>query len=177
MAYIKKVYNLGAIIEIEKVHSGRYGSHIRPKPKEKVTDEDVKKVNEIMAEKKLRRLIDINFHPGDLHMVLTYRPDERPDKNTAKIILSKFIKELRKEYKKRGYELKYIHVTEYKNTIHHHFIINSITEGPGTLRLINKLWKYGRPKATPLDETGDYAALAHYLIKETSKTFREKDTP
>jgi len=178
MAYIKKTYDLGATIEIEKVRSGRYGKHTLHKNKVNVTEDDVSKVNERNAEKKLRRLINYNFKPGDLHLVLTYKPECRPERNEAKKILSKFIKDLRKEYKLLGCELKYVHVTEYKHTIHHHFIINAINKEPGTLRLVNKIWgKHGRPKLTVLDETGDYAALAHYLIKETSKTFKEFDTP
>ena len=50
---------------------------------------------------------------------------------------------MRKSYRKEGQELKYIVVTEYKNTkIHHHIIINDyIAIGSNTIKLIKAIWK------------------------------------
>ena len=82
---------------------------------------------------------------------------------------------MRKEFKKIGEELKYINVTEYKNkAIHHHLIINHI-EGQDVARMVRRLWKFGRPDFKFLDDTGQYKDLAAYLIKETSKTYKEND--
>ena len=40
---------------------------------------------------------------------------------------------------------------------------------------IVKRWKHGRPKVVMLDNTGQYADLAEYLVKETDKTFRDPE--
>ena len=70
-------------------------------------------------------------------------------------------------------ELKWVEATEYKNrAIHHHLVINHID-----MRIVNKLWKFGRARPTYLDDTGDYSKLAEYFVKETSKTFRSKSVP
>ena len=72
----------------------------------------------------------------------------------------------------RGTELKYIAVTEYEHTrIHHHIVINNFD-----INTINELWTKGFVKFSALDDTGNYTALAEYLIKETTKTFREEDS-
>jgi hypothetical protein len=42
---------------------------------------------------------------------------------------------------------------------------------------LNDLWINGRTRFTYLDESGQYGALAHYLIKETRKTYQEKGSP
>ena len=56
--------------------------------------------------------------------------------------------------------------------IHHHIIINHI-EGHDVSKVVRTLWKFGRPGFKYLDGSGQYKDLASYLIKETSKTFKE----
>lgn len=174
--YIKKTVISGKVVEIEKYHTGRYGQKgIKPKKKEKPTSEQAEKINERNAIKKLRRKINANFKENDYHTVLTYAKDQRPDLETAKRIIKKFLKDLRKEYKTKGNELKYIIVTEWKGkTIHHHIILNNIQ---GTDQIIKKHWTYGRPHNTLLDDSGNYEKLAEYLVKETKKTFRDEENP
>lgn len=90
---------------------------------------------------------------------------------------------MRKKYRKAGGVLKYIVVTECGNKrIHHHIIINDY---PGidsdTVKVLKSAWKQaagdcaGNPKFVSLYDNGDYKKLAEYLIKETGKTFRDKD--
>lgn len=169
MPYIKETVIAGKTIEVYKRFSSRYnkkgiprGANVSP------TAEAVKKINEKNAEDKLRQLINTNFGYMDIHLVLTYKKELRPDAEQAKKDLAKFIRKLRLVYKKNGRELKYISVTEYKNkAIHHHLIINSID-----MRDVVPLWEFGRARPTYLDETGQYGKLASYLIKETSKTYK-----
>jgi len=175
MPYTKKTYDCGDVIEVEKVFSGRYGKRIPHAEKKKPTPEDVKKVNERKAQAKLRRKLNYNFKFGDLHATLTYRKDERPTQQEAAGLLNKLLNKLRKEYKKAGAELKYIKVTEYKNkAIHHHLIINDKGD---TGKLIRKFWQQGNAYFSLFDDTGQYEKLAAYLIKETNKTFKEKNNP
>ena len=66
--YIKNTYYVGNTIEIEKVHSGRYGKRIPVSAKTKPTSEAVQKVNFRNKKKKLRRLIANNFTEEDYHL-------------------------------------------------------------------------------------------------------------
>lgn len=139
--------------------------------KKNPTKEAVKKNNQRIAERKLTMLLNHNFKNNDLHVTLTY--NREPSKEEAKDTLTKFLRNLRNYCKRNQIEFKYIHVTEYENKrIHHHVVINNLD-----LQVINKYWKVGFVKVSMLDESGNYKKLAEYLIKETSKTFRNQDSP
>lgn len=180
MPYIKETCRAGRTIEITKRFTTRFnkkgitrGENMKP------TSEQMKVINERNAETKLRRLINTNYGPGDLHIVLTYAKEKRLVPEEAKIELEKFIRKIRAEYRKNNEELRYILVTEYKRkSIHHHMIANTI--GPVTAKDFDRLWTNGRVRFTYLDSidnTGQYGKLAAYLIKETRKTFREPGSP
>lgn len=174
MAYFKTTVKAGATIEVTKSLTKRVGVKYR-KSKERPTAEEMEKVNKKNAEKTLRLKINANFGEDDIFTTLTYRKDERASPEQAKKNIKKLIDGLRKEFKRIGEELKYINVTEYKNkAIHHHLIINHI-EGKDVARMVRRLWRFGRPHFKFLDDTGQYKDLAAYLIKETSKTFKEND--
>lgn len=139
------------------------------KKKEKATSDAVKKNNDMLALKNLTRLINLNFYPGDLHTTLTYAEELSPEEANSE--LEKWIKRMRREYKKLDKEFYYIAVTEFKNKrIHHHVVHNYID-----FQVINRQWKMGRIRCTPLDKTRNYRVLAEYLIKETQKTFRDPE--
>lgn len=124
-----------------------------------------------MAEMKLRLLLNANFRPGDLFLMLTYK-DDAPSPAEAKKCLEKFMRNLRAQYKAENLECKYISVTEYKNTrIHHHIVLNSIDP-----RKVQAAWIYGLVRSESLYGY-DFAGLAAYLIKETKKTFKDADSP
>ncbi len=175
MPYYKTEITAGKTIEVIKSYSKRLGDHRPRQGKEKPTAEEMERINQKNAEARLRRLINANFGYGDTHLVLTYKKENRPDPAEGKERITKFIRILRREYKKLGEDLKYIHVTEYENkAIHHHLIINGIGNA-NINKLIRDCWAWGTPHLTPLDDTGQYKDLAAYFIKETSKTFRKDD--
>ncbi len=170
MPYIKEICRAGKTIEVVKKFSPRFGKKIpRTAGKFNETTDEQKKVNERAAAIKLRRLINHNFSPGDFHLILTYSQEKKPKTAAAaRKDLENFLRRLRSTYKKQGEELKYITVTEYKNrNIHHHLVINCTRT-----KDITNAWKSGRIKVNPLDDSGQYRALAEYLIKETQKTFK-----
>lgn len=139
------------------------------KKRGKPTSDAVKKNNDMLAIKLLTRLINLNFFPGDFHTTLTYAKVVTAEEANRQ--LDNWIKRMRREYKKLGKEFYYIAVTEFKHQrIHHHVVMNYID-----FKIINKQWKLGRIRCTPLDKTRNYRKLAEYLIKETQKTFREPD--
>lgn len=172
--YFKTTVIAGKTIEVMKGYKRKVAKGKRAE-RSRLTPEEMDKVNQKNAAKKLRQIIAANFQGGDFHLVNTYRREDRPTPADAKKNINKFIRAMRKEYKKVGAEFKYIHVTEYKNTaIHHHMIINNLPYANVT-GWVKKYWEYGNPKFTILDDTGNYQRLADYLIKETSKSFREND--
>lgn len=170
-------YKAGATIEVIKcIPKGCRAGERRTTP------EEMKMSNMRQAARKLARKINANFKPGDWHVVLMYKKDNRPDLKQAQKNMKKLIDGLRDLYKKNGFILKYIHVTEYyKKAIHHHLIINNVNDGKKTTtEYIRELWKgdgKGSKQFIPLYEDGEYRRLADYLIKETEKTFRDEASP
>lgn len=127
--------------------------------------------NEMLAEKRLLMLLHSNFGNSDYSLALTYDDEHCPDTlDEARNNVANFFRRLRRRYKKFGYELKYIQVTEYKNKrLHHHVILNGANDI--TVSDIQEIWGNGRIHSNPLEKDGYYKELADYYIKETSKTF------
>lgn len=172
MPHIKKVIQAGPVIETEHTYSCRYGKKGGKRgSKEKLSTLAMEKINYKKAEDHLRRTLYQNFRPGDWHIVLTYRPSDRPDVKQSKKLLDKFLRDLRKHFRKvLKKELRYIAVTEFKSkNIHHHVVIEGID-----IRPLRKLWECGTVRGTPIANYEHISCLAGYLIKETDKTFREK---
>lgn len=168
--YLKKTIFSGMVLEIEKVCSFKYkGKNIQRGPKVEKTPENMRKVNERNADKKLQRLIAANFGYGDMHMVWTYDPEHRAaSPKEARKDLQKGLRRLKAAYKKIGSELKYVAVSEYgQRSMHHHLVINQGVD----VRTIQKAWGLGKIRFTLLDDSGDYERLAKYLLKQTKKTF------
>lgn len=175
MAYFERKVKAGRVIEVYRYQrpERKKGKRTR-EPKTKPTPERMAAINEELAEQKLRWTLNANFGHNDLHLVLTYRQGFRPHPEEAKKHLEKFMRNVRALFKQEQRECKYVAVTEFKRkAIHHHIVLSACDIGR-----INELWGreegHGHIHPTPLDNTGQYAALAHYLIKETAKTFREK---
>lgn len=176
--HIENTYRYKNIIEVERVHSGRYGRRIPNGARRRPTTEEQRRINERTAARKLRRKIHANFSEDDLFMTLTYQRGERPEAEEARKRLGKLLRQCRKAWKEARQALKYIAVTEYRGkAIHHHIIVNDLQDGSGAKK-INQCWKKnGRAHTSYLYDAGGYEKLAEYLMKETSKTFRESDAP
>lgn len=170
--YFKTMVKAGKTLEVYRSFSKRTGKATGTSDRV-VSKEEIEKNNRRRAIIKLTRVLNANFDKYSCHISLTYRNENRPSVEQAKKELNNFLRRLRREYKKRGCELKYIVVTEYKNkNVHHHIVINGI-KGGGTLEVVQNQWRQGYIKCAMLDESGQYRRLAEYLIKETDKTFKE----
>lgn len=171
MPYVIRTTKAGRTVEIEKYYTAKYNKKGgKRKNRVKATTEQQKKINTKVAERRIRLLMNENFGYGDYHVVLGYRRnkgDVYRTKEEMKKDIELFLRKLRKEYKRLGLVLKYIHVMEIgeKGARHHHLVINKIDIG-----ILQECWEFGRPQISPLDETGQYAKLAHYFIKYTDKT-------
>lgn len=176
--YVKKIWDFGWLKQVEKCYPGNYGAPgIERGEKKKRTPEDIARQNKTNREKKLQRLILANFKEGDWHLILKYRPEDRPSEfKEAKKQVRKFIADMRKEYKKAGIPFKYIVITEKgkKGALHQHLVIEDITEGGIiTTKLVKKLWKCGNTTFIDLYEDGEYKNLAEYIVKKETKDNNE----
>lgn len=187
MPYVKKTIVAGDTIEIHKGYSSRIGLQIPRGKNINPTPADVAEVNRRNAEMKCRWTLDENFRAKDIHMVLTYRRDQRPPPQVAKKHLEIFLRGCRKIYRKQGITMKYIAATSYASPVeedaddeemtamHHHIVISSID-----VRDLLELWPYGSIRPTYLYKrwgVNDFSLLAAYIIKQTDKTFRLPDSP
>ena len=172
--YIEKTYDLGDVKEVARYYPGRYGAPgCKRRPKKKATPEDIRRQNQRNRARKIQRLILANFKEGDWYLTLTYRKGERPGSmEEAKGQRKKFFAEMRKAYKKAGYEFKFICVTELgrRGGVHHHIILENIAVPElNATKMITKFWKHGGKHFKPLYEEGEFEELADYLAKEQGK--------
>lgn len=164
--FIREVCIAGAAIDVTIKYSARADRRHRS-ANCNPSREAVIKNNDRLAAKKLTRLINANFYPGDYHCTMTYAGEE-PSTEEARREIDNFKRRMAREYKKRGKEFKWIEVTEHHNhRIHHHMVLNYIDE-----TVIAKQWRAGHVRFVELDRTRNYKKLAEYLIKETTKTMR-----
>lgn len=154
-------------IEVERTCRGSGGKKKRQKRK-KPTEEQIARQNQYNREKKLRRILKANFGEDDTWALLTYIKGFRTCIKEAKGDFRKFIRLLRREYRKRGYELKWVVRTEVgkQGAAHHHFLCNRISDGD---ILIKNCWRKitgtGFPSFKHTYEEGGFTGLAWYLTK------------
>lgn len=161
-----------------KYYPGNYGAPgVKRGPKRKRTPEDIERQNRTNREKNVQRLIIANFHEGDWHLILKYTKEKRPGSlGEAKKQVQKFLREMRRAYKKAGYMFKYIYVTERgkQGACHHHLIIEDIADQDlNTKKMVMKFWEYGSRAFIPLYTDGEFANLAEYIVKKETKEERE----
>lgn len=174
MAYMKETFVAPGIIEIKRYHTYRLGGRATRKENSRATPEQIQKNNSRRAREKLYRLIATNFTRDDIRLDLTYGGEE-PTPEKAKEDIRKFIRKLRKLYKSKGLELKYIYVTEHVgHRVHHHLLINFI---PCKRSELQALWPYSKFNYRSMrDYDGtpeDARRVAEYLTKETDETIRD----
>lgn len=158
------------VIEVEEFHDGRYGAPgMRREKKKKPTQEQMQRVNQWNKEKKARHRLWKYFKVGqDWFLTLTFRKEERPqDMKTAQKLFSKFIRIVRRGFRKKGQELRWLNNIENTttNNWHIHLVINDL-EGENIIKLMNKAWPHGKVKDPQLlYEKGEMRALAAYITK------------
>lgn len=170
MAYKKKTYRFENAIEIEEYHTAKYGAPGQKRmSKKKATPEQIEKRNQYNREKRARHKLRKYFETDDYYTDLTFRKEARPpDMQVSKALFSKFIRKVRREYRKRGYELRWMRNIEVgtKGGWHIHIIINRI---PDTDIILAKCWEHGKVINELLYATGEFRKLAAYITK-TPKT-------
>ena len=166
MSYICAVTKAGRTLITEKYYTSRYNKKgIERSHNHKKTSEAQERCNLRKAERKVTILLNANFGPGDWHLVLDYTPDHRPaSPEEARNNARPFLEKTRRLYRKAGIEMKYVEVVEFgkKGALHHHIIMNAC---PEVMEDMRKKWSFGRIHFNLLDDTGEYSALAAYILK------------
>lgn len=177
MAYTIYIYRFPNSNEFEIKWAGNYGAKGEKRgPKEKAAPEQIEKQNQWMKEKKAIRTVKLNFFKGDLWCTLLYPKGTRKSIEEIKDDKSKFLTKLRKEYKKRGSQLKWMLRIEIgsRGGIHMHFLCNQIRGEPIDM-VIQKAWGHGRVHFERFaGEEEDYQRLASYLVKAENEEQQER---
>lgn len=166
MGYFSQIYKSVNVIERGFRYKGNCGSKsdVRGK-RQKATPEQVSKQNQYNRIKKIRLYLQANFYQNDIYITLKYPKGTRKSKDEFIKDINQFQRSLRREYKKRGEELKWIRRLEIgrRGGLHAHYVINRIY---GVELLTYKCWQHGSAHFTYLSEEGGMAALANYFAKE-----------
>lgn len=178
--YVKKQCIINDKIEIEKYYDARYGAPGLPREKKKkATPEEMAKQNFWKRCQHLRRMMELNFQGGDLYLTLTCRTEDRPSLEDAPLVIRQFRDKVVKDYKKQGWECKYIITCEVgsRGAVHWHMILNNQkSDKESAWDIIRRHWTRGRPFLEPLDQDRDYKKLAEYIVKETAKRIEKEQT-
>ncbi len=176
----KYSFRKGDIIEIEEFHDGRYGAPDEKRQKKaKPTKEQMQKVNTMNKAKRCRHRMLAYFKAGDILATWTYEVANRPP--TMQDALKDFQKAMRyvrREFKKRGYEVFWIRNIEKgtKGAWHIHLVINEIGD---TVSIIQKAWTKGGTWSVAIKHSKyydeDFTKLSNYMTKDENTTEMKKD--
>lgn len=171
--YKRKKYRYSNIIEVQEYHTARYGAPgEKREAKTKPTPAAVRKQNQRRREEKAERIIAANFQEGDLVRTLTFAKEKRPkDMKEAQAVFRRFYTRLKREYRKRFYDLCWmanIECTE-RGAWHIHMICNKIF---GASDIIKELWQElgGVYDQTLKDLTRAGKKLGAYFTKTPEST-------
>lgn len=172
MAYRVLSWEFEESIEREIKWEGKYGAKGEKRAKrKKATPEQIKRQNQWNRMKYMRRLIKKNFHRGDYWCTLKYPKGTRKTTEEYKKDISNFIAKVRRWWKKRNQQFKFIYRLEIgkKGGVHFHMICNRLEPEkgkPDTDTLLQEAWNHGRINFESLYDAGGYQALAEYIVKQ-----------
>lgn len=158
MSYMCKRMRFRNAIEVYEYHTAKYGAPGQERQeKKKATPEQMAKRNRYNRERLARWKLRNNFDVDDYFTRLSYEKDKRPESmEEAKEDWKAFLQILRREYKKRGAELKWMRNIEVgtRGAWHIHIIVNRI---PDTDVILAKAWKHGQIQNQLLYQKGEFA--------------------
>ena len=166
--HIRRKYKMKNSIEVCEFNSAKVpGANRGRRPKEKPTCERIKKNNQRRKQREAGRMVEQYFNTDDLVLTLTFRKELRPeDMTAAKQIFKGLANHLRKEYRKRYYELFWMRNIEVgpRGGWHIHMILNRIE---GAEFLIKDYWRqYGGVYIQYLQDMRDQGKdIGEYIAK------------
>ena len=183
MAVKRKTYELqkGEIIDREEYHDGNYGAPGKPREKKKkLTKEDMQRVNHENKFRRARHRLLKYFKTDDYFITWTFEMSKRPESMKEAVdLFGKAIGYVRKEYRKRGYELFWIRNIEKgtKGAWHIHVVLNDIGD---TATIATNAWKHGGTNCIQIKRSDklydeDFTRLANYITKDENTREEKKD--
>lgn len=168
MPYVKETCVAGKTIEISKYFTYRFHrAETDRSPKEELTSEAVKRINNRNAIKRLRRILNTNFEDGDYLVRLDFQKEKVLGSEDMQIKTAKALRKIKTAYKKAGLTCKYVYVKEIgpRGSRHLHMVISK-----SSVELLAKNWPYGYIHVDILSSEGQYARIAEYFVKYSNKT-------
>ena len=163
--FIEKTVKAGSTIFHSRRSKGTYGRRLDKNAPSNPTTERQQKRNQRRGKINLAILLNANFDNCCRLATLTYTDDNLPESyDDAKNNFAKYIRSVRRLYKKRDDDIKYISCTEYgkgTNRLHHHIVIDSVIPE----KELEAKWKYGTVIINELYGE-EYSDLAAYLAKK-----------
>lgn len=146
------------------------GMRIKKRPSRAVQ----KKLNQRHARESLARKLHANFGETDLAMTMTFRENPENRQEAVKAF-QKWLRKIRRLYKKAGIELKYIWQMERSKKGRYH--VHVVISGGVDRDTLEKLWGHGyaNSKRLQFDENG-LTALARYITKSHHQEDEERVT-
>lgn len=182
MATKRKAYSFrnGDILDVEEFHDGRYGAPGEKRLKKaKPTKEQMQKVNALNKARRCRQRMLEYLDIGDCMATWTYEVENRPPSmREAKQDFQKAMRRVRKEYKKRGYEVFCFKNIELgtKGAWHIHLVLNEIGE---TASIIQRAWEKGGTWSIEIKNSKfydeDFTKLSSYMTKDERTTEEKED--
>lgn len=152
-------------IDHEYHYAGKFGLRGEKRSKRrKPTPEEMRRVNQRNKERRLWHVITANFYPNDVWVTLKYPAGTRKNHEEVQKDWEKFLRRLRKDYRKRGEELKFVARIEVgkQGGAHIHMLLNRIA---WVELLIQKDWVCDLVHIAPCYAENDMRRLAEYLAK------------
>ncbi len=178
-----RIYRAGDTVEISKfyVPAGK----AERKRDGGGTSRRKKDANGAQAIRRLARLLNASFGPGDCLLTLHFDAEGlariRGDHDTADHQMMLFLRRMQYQYRKRGLALRYVGMTSEMDEetgepvrLHCHCVVSgdliSKPEGSAEYRLggraLSEAWGYGSVDVQLLRRQHDYTALAVYLCRQ-----------
>lgn len=130
-----------------------------------------KRINDKTAKGRLEMLLAANFGPEDEFVTLTYDNAHLPkSRKEAEENLKRWIRKLRPIWKKRGFVLRYVYVTENRHgegRYHHHIMLTAL--GGNDLETLCSLWPHGRDVEAQRTGSREFDQWAQYMAKESGE--------
>ena len=176
--YKRVIREFPRVRHVMEYHTARFGAPGQKRaPKQRLTPEQMMIKNQRNKERKCLWRLWNNFAENDYFVTFTYAKEARPPDMAA---AQKHWKDatgiMRKEFRKRGHELKWIRNIEVgtRGAWHMHAVINRI---PDADLIIKRAWPHGRVHYQLMYEKGSFRELAAYLTKSprTDPRLRESN--
>lgn len=171
MQYVVKTTVSGPMVESEIYPTWPRRADAPRAPKEKISREAQKALNNKRAARRFSRLLHCNFGRGDILLTLTYGPGQLKGIEQARRDVQNYLRRVKRWRQAHGLpEVKYLAVIEYEDAerpshrirLHHHVIMTGMPRA-----VAEELWGKGRANARRLqpDDSG-LEAIAAYLMKD-----------